>query len=43
MIFKKDAAEIGPITIILRISLGVYAINGGYTSQSNEWNVTMAS
>ena len=43
MIFKKDAADIGPITTILQISLGVYAITEGYISQSDEWNVAMAA
>ena len=43
MIFKKDAADIGPITTILRISLGVYVITGGYISQSDEWNMATAA
>ncbi len=44
MIFKNDQADIGPITAKLnQISPGIYAITGGYISQSGEWNVAIAA
>ena len=44
MIFKNEQADIGPITKKLnQISPGIYAITGGYISQSGEWNIAMAA